>query len=178
MRSHSFVTTGDDGAKVYWYYPDPPPRRRPNRGEAQVTYYLRKLFPLPESLGGSRWDYEDASERARFDAIERLRYELEHKVYPACDRSRFTDSEGDDALDPVIDYKELKGKLTCVFTLEHYIPAFDVLDYSWEADAPFNWAPLDAVHATIAQEDVHMQRFLASGGDPKPEPYAGYVDVD
>ena len=70
----------------------------------------RKLFPLPESLGGSRWDYEDASERARFDAIERLRYELEHKVYPACDRSRFTDSEGDDALDPVIDYKELKGQ--------------------------------------------------------------------
>ncbi|KAL1712069.1 hypothetical protein EV715DRAFT_214388 [Schizophyllum commune] len=126
---------------------------------------------------GDPHDTEDPDERRRMRAVAQLRWELQFKVYAACDWERPRNDRGDDPLDPVIDYHLLKDKLSCVRTLKYYIPAFDVLEHDWEASAPFDWAPLDAVHAGIAAGDGVMQRHIATGGDPQPEAVMGYVDV-
>ncbi|KAL1740306.1 hypothetical protein HDZ31DRAFT_68067 [Schizophyllum fasciatum] len=120
---------------------------------------------------------DDEVERERLQAIKRLRYELQFKVYEACDPARGVNYAGDDPLDPVIDYEVLKAKLTCVFNLKYGGPNGEYMDFPWEAGAPFDWAPQDVVHANITAQDPVMQRFLAAGGEPQPQPYVGYVDV-
>ncbi|KAL1724790.1 hypothetical protein EV714DRAFT_222468 [Schizophyllum commune] len=132
---------------------------------------------MPPDPGDPR-DVEDQDQRARVRAIVQLRYELRTKVYPACDWERTRNSNGDDPLDPIIDYDALKGKLMCVFNLDYGGQYGEILDYPWEAQAPFNWAPHDAVHATLAAQDARMQRFLAAGGDPQPSPRMGYIEID
>ncbi|KAL1724719.1 hypothetical protein EV714DRAFT_278290 [Schizophyllum commune] len=131
---------------------------------------------MPADPGDLR-DYEDKEERRRMQAVAHLRWEIRAKVYPECDWDRPRNYADDDPLDPVIDYHILKDKLYCVLILKNYNPLYDELDYPWQAHAPFDWAPLDALHATIAAGDPVMQRFLAAGGDPQPTASTCYVEV-
>ncbi|KAI3998319.1 hypothetical protein K525DRAFT_214814 [Schizophyllum commune Loenen D] len=132
---------------------------------------------MPADPGDPR-DYENEEERWRIRAIHTLRCELRTKVYAACDWDRPRNYVGDDPMDPVIDYEALKGKLSCVFNLRYAGQFGENLDWPWEARAPFNWAPHDAVHAQIAAGDEVLQRFLAAGGDPVPQPTRCYVEID
>ncbi|KAI5900599.1 uncharacterized protein SCHCODRAFT_02695786 [Schizophyllum commune H4-8] len=175
----AYKTTNTDGHTCYWYYKRQPPYKRPQRTPEDRQQLLDLLFPMPPALD-SDWRAScrhDESEYERCEAIEQLRHQLKRRVYTAC----FSAPSGrpeDDPCDPILDYTYLKRKLDLVSLYMSRGGRHCPGDYIWESLPPFTWAAEDALHAQLAQQDVHMQNFVAQGGDPQPEVYLGWVDDD
>ncbi|TRM64739.1 hypothetical protein BD626DRAFT_374257, partial [Schizophyllum amplum] len=153
-----------------------PPRQRARRSPGEREQLLKRLFPMPQMTPKDDFRYcEDPKERARLRALEQLAFELKAFVYLACD-PREVRSDGD-GYDPVIDYEFLRNRLSCHWAHDLSYDSDEEAE-AWRREVPFDFAVQDALHAEIARSDVHMQEFIARGGDPKVKPYAGWVDID
>ncbi|KAL1657753.1 hypothetical protein GGF50DRAFT_121522 [Schizophyllum commune] len=173
----AYKTTNADGDTCYWYYKRQPPYKRPQRTPAERQQLLNWLFPLPPEPDSNWRDTyrDDDCEYERCEAIVQLRRELKKRVYQACVVAPSGRPE-DDPCDPIIDYTYLKKKLTLVNLYMSRGGVYCPGDYTWENLPPFTWAAEDALHAQLAQHDIHMQNFIAQGGDAQPNVYLGWVD--
>ncbi|KAL1740809.1 hypothetical protein HDZ31DRAFT_46741 [Schizophyllum fasciatum] len=173
----AYKTKNAAGDTCYWYYKRQPPYKRPQRTPDERQQLLGLLFPMPPAPDPDWRDTfrDDNSEYEYCEAVEQLRSQLMNRVYRACVSAPSGRPE-DDPCDPIIDYTYLKKKLTLVNFYMRRGGVHCPGDYIWESLPPFTWAAEDALHAQLAQQDVHMLNHVAQGGDPQPDVYLGWVD--